>query len=91
MPPKGSRTAPLSNEADAARKREKCGAEARAQEKVALQSEARAFFVATVGEAHQVSELRAHLHRARRPFFSSVALMSSDAPVPADGMFEQLD
>ena len=54
---KGSRTAmPLSKEADAARKREKRGAEARAQEKVALQSEARASFVATVGEAHEASE-----------------------------------
>ena len=56
MPPKGSRTAPLSNEADAVRKREKCGAEACAQEKVALQFEARASFVATVGEAHEASE-----------------------------------
>ena len=43
---------PLSKEADAARKREKRGAEARAQEKVV----ARASFVATVGEAHEASE-----------------------------------
>ena len=44
----------------------RAGASASAQEKVALQSEARASFVATVGEAHEASELRAHLHRARR-------------------------
>jgi hypothetical protein len=52
---------PRSHEADAVRKREERGAEARAQEKVALQSEVmpiarkretRASFVATVGEVH---------------------------------------